>query len=109
YCGQEVVAISSGLRWHCHEQRVREGGFGDDLEVDVARRDRVASDEALSELPPDGPRIAPVERLLGGVEPGRIDVVLHVVALQVHLDGRVTYLVDHLKHQAVVKFWVGDR
>src|SRR2546421_849091 len=49
----------------------------------------VASDEALGELPPDRPRVAPVEGLLGRVKSGRIDVVHHVVALQVHLDCRV--------------------
>src|SRR5207245_10596028 len=68
YSGQEVVAVGCGLRWHCHEQCVCEGGFGDDLEIDVARRDRVASDEALSELPSYGPRITSVQGSLGCVD-----------------------------------------
>jgi len=44
-----------------------------------------------------------------GVEPGRVDVVVHVQALEVLLDRRVPYLVDHLDRLAVVQFRVRHR
>jgi hypothetical protein len=43
------------------------------------------------------------------VEARRVDVVVHVQALQVLLDRRVPYLVDHLDRLAVVQLRVGNR
>src|SRR5260221_10506482 len=84
---QQIVTISSRFRWHRHKQRIGEGGFSNNLEINVSRCNRIASDETLSKLTPDGSRITPVEGLLGGVEAGRVDIVLHIVALQMHLDS----------------------
>src|SRR5919112_1158166 len=109
YGGQQEVAVGRGLGRHRHEQNVREGGLGHGLQVDVARRDRVASDERLAELAADGTRVVVVEGLLGNVEPGGVDVVLHVLALQVHLERRVTNLVDHLNREPVVELRIGHR
>jgi len=106
---QQVVAIGRRLGGHRHEQDVRERGLGDDRQIDVGRGDRVAGDEPLAELAADRAGVAVRERLLGDVEPGRIDVVVHVQTLEVHLDRRVTNLVDHLDRQAVVQLRVGNR
>ncbi len=107
--GQQVVAVGGGLVGHRHEKGVGEGGFGDDRQVDVGRGDRVTGDEPLAELPADGARVVVRERLLGDVEPGGVDVVVHVELLEVHLDRRVTNLVDHLDGQPVVDLGVGHR
>ena len=104
---QQVVTVGSGLVGHRHEKRVGERGFGDDGEVDVGRGDRVSGDEPLAELPADGARVVVRERLLGHVEPGGVDVVVHVQLLEVHLDRRVTNLVDHLHGKPVVDLRVG--
>ncbi|OMP13571.1 hypothetical protein COLO4_01399 [Corchorus olitorius] len=101
--GQGVVAIARRLRRHGDEQGVGEGGLGHDLEVDVRCGDGVAGQESLTELPADGGGVAFAERLLGDVEPGRVDVVLHVPFLEVHLDRRVPELVDHLHGEAGAK------
>ena len=99
---QQVVAVGRGLVGHGHEERVGESGFGDHGEVDVRGGDRVAGDEALTELPADGARVVVRERLLGHVEAGRVDVVVHVQLLEVHLDRRVPDLIDHLNGEPVV-------
>ncbi|KAF0965699.1 hypothetical protein MLGJGCBP_01125 [Rhodococcus sp. T7] len=104
---QQVVAVGGGLVGHGHEQGVGERGFGDHGQVDVRRGDRVTGDEPFTELPADGARVVVRERLLRHVEPGGIDVVVHVQLLEVHLDRRVTNLVDHLYRKPVVDFGVG--
>ena len=106
---QQVVAVGRRLAGHRDEEDVRERRLGDDGQVDVGRGDRVTGDEPLAELPADRPRVAVRERLLGDVEPGGIDVVVHVQPLEVHLDRRVTNLVDHLDGQPVVDLGVGHR
>ena len=106
---QQVVAVGGRLAGHRHEQDVRERGLCDDRQVDVRCGDRVTRDEALAELTADGAGVAVGEALLGDVEPGRVDVVVHVQALQVHLDRRVPDLVDHLNREAVVDLGVRDR
>ena len=93
---QGVVAVAGGFRRHGDEQRVGERRLRDHGQIDVGRGDRIAGDEAFAELAADGGGIALAERGFGNVEAGRIDVVLHVPLLEVHLDGRVTELVDHL-------------
>ena len=107
--GQQVVAVRRGLGRHGHEQRVREGRLGHDGQVDRRGGDGVTGDEALGELPADGPAVVVLEVPEAVVEAGRVDVVVHVQALQVLLDRRVTYLVDHLDRLAVVQLGVGDR
>ena len=104
--GQQVVAVGRGLGRHGHEQGVRERRLGHDGQVDRRRGDRVTGDEAFRELPADGPAVVVLEVAQAAVEACRVDVVLHVQALQVLLDRRVTYLVDHLDRLAVVQFRV---
>src|ERR1022692_3971570 len=72
-------------------------------------RPRSTGEEALGELPADGPAVVVREVAEAVVEAGRVDVVVHVQALEVLLDRRVTYLVDHLDRLAVVQFRVRDR
>jgi len=103
---QQVVAIGRGLARHRDEQHVGERRLSNDRQVDVRGGDRVPGDEALSELAADRPGIAVLERLLRDVEPGRVDIVLHVQPLEIHLDRRVADLVDHLNRQAVVNLGV---
>ncbi len=106
---QQVVAVCRGLRRHRDEERVGERGLGDDLQVDVAGRDRIARDEALAELPTDGAGVVVGEGFFGDVEACGVDVVFHVLALEVHLDRRVADLVDHLEREPVVDLGVRHR
>jgi hypothetical protein len=106
---QQVVAVGRGLARHGHEQDVGERRLGDDRQVDVGGGDRVAGDEPLAELAPDRARVAVREALLGQVEPRRVDVVVHVEPLEVHLDRRVADLVDHLDGEPVVDLGVRHR
>ena len=106
---QQVVAVRRGLGRHGHEQRVREGRLGHDGQVDARRGDGVTGDEALGELAADRPAVVVLEVAEAGVEAGRVDVVVHVQALEVLLDRRVPYLVDHLDRLAVVQLRVRDR
>ena len=106
---QQVVAVGSGLGGHGHEQRVGERRLGHDRQVDARRGDRVTGDESLGELPADRPAVVVLEVAQAVVEARRVDVVVHVQALEVLLDRRVTYLVDHLDRLAVVQFRVGHR
>ncbi len=106
---QQVVAVGGGLGGHGHEQRVGERGLGDDRQVDARRGDRVARDEAFRELTADGPAVVVLEVPQAAVEARRVDVVVHVQALEVLLDRRVPNLVDHLDRLAVVQFRVRDR
>ncbi len=71
--------------------------------------DRVAGDEALGELAADGAAVVVLEVPQARVEAGRVDVVVHVQALEVLLDRRVPYLVDHLDRLAVVQLRVRHR
>jgi len=107
--GQQEVAVGRGFGRHGHEQRVRERCLRDDRQVDRCRGDGVTGDETLGELPADGPAVVVLEVAEAVVEAGRVDVVVHVQALEVLLDRRVTYLVDHLDRLAVVQLGVGDR
>ena len=106
---QQIVAVGRGLVGHRHEKGVGERGFGDHGQVDIGRGDRVTGDEPLAELAADGAGVVVGERLLGDVEPGGVDVVVHVELLEVHLDRRMTNLVDHLDGQPVVDLGVGHR
>ena len=106
---QQVVAVGGRLGRHGHEQRVGERRLGHDGEVDARRGDRVTGDEALGELPADGAAVVVLEVAQAAVEAGRVDVVVHVQALEVLLDRRVPDLVDHLDRLAVVQLRVGDR
>ena len=106
---QQVVAVGGRLGRHGHEQGVRERRLGHDGQVDRRRGDRVTGDEALRELPADGAAVVVLEVAQAVVEACRVDVVLHVQALEVLLDRRVPYLVDHLDRLAVVQFRVRDR
>ena len=105
---QQVVAVRGGLGGHRDEQRVGERGLGDDREVDARGGDGVAGDEALGELPADGPAVVVLEVAQAAVEARRVDVVVHVQALEVLLDRRVPNLVDHLDRLAVVQLRVGN-
>jgi hypothetical protein len=104
---QRIVTVAGGLRRHGNEQCVGEGGLGHHGQVHAGGGHRVAGDEAFGELPADGGGIALSEGFLGDVEAGRIDVVLHVPFLQIHLDRRVTELVDHLHGEAGSEFLTG--
>ena len=104
---QQVVAVRGGLGRHRDEQRVGERRLGHDRQVDARRGDRVTGDEALGELPADGAAVVVLEVAQAGVEAGRVDVVVHVQALEVLLDRRVPDLVDHLDGLAVVQLRVG--
>ena len=106
---QQVVAVGRGLARHRDEEDVGERRLGDDRQVDVGGGDRVTGDEALAELAADRAGVAVREPLLGQVEAGRIDVVVHVEPLEVHLDRRVTDLVDHLNREAVVDLRIRNR
>ena len=103
---QQVVAVGGGLGGHGHEQRVGERRLGHDREVDARRGDRVAGDEALGELPADRPAVVVLEVAQAAVEARRVDVVVHVQALEVLLDRRVPDLVDHLDRLPVVQLRV---
>ncbi len=105
---QQVVAVGRGLVGHRHEQGVGECRLGDHCQVDVRGGDGVTGDESLAELPADRARVVVGEGLLGDVEAGRVDVVVHVQLLEVHLDRRMTNLVDHLYRETVVDLRVGD-
>src|SRR4030095_3360204 len=82
---------------------------GNDLQVDAGRGDRVTGDEPLGELTADGAAVVAVEVPQGVVEPCRVDVVVHVQALEVLLDRAVPNLVDHLDRLAVVQLRVRNR
>ena len=103
---QQVVAVGGGLGRHGHEQRVRERRLGHDRQVDARRGDGVTGDEALGELPADRAAVVVLEVAQAVVEARRVDVVVHVQALEVLLDRRVPHLVDHLDRLAVVQFRV---
>ena len=105
---QQVVAVGGGLGGHRDEQRVGERGLGHDREVDGGRGDGVTGDEPLGELAADRAAVVVLEVPQAGVEAGRVDVVVHVQALEVLLDRRVPHLVDHLDRLAVVQLRVGD-
>ena len=104
---QQVVAVGGRLGRHGHEQRVGERRLGHDREVDARRGDRVTGDEPLGELPADGAAVVVLEVAQAAVEAGRVDVVVHVQALEVLLDRRVPDLVDHLDGLPVVQLGVG--
>ena len=106
---EQVVAVGGGLGRHGDEQRVGERGLGHDRQVDGGRGDRVTGDEALRELTADRAAVVVLEIAEAGVEAGRVDVVVHVQALEVLLNRRVPYLVDHLNRLAVVQLRVRDR
>ncbi len=93
---QRVVAVARGFRRHGDEKRVGERRLGDDGQIHAGGRHRIAGDEAFTELAADRGRVALAEGFFRDIEPCRVDVVLHVPLLQIHLDGRVTELVDHL-------------
>ena len=103
---QQVVAVGGGFRGHRDEERVGEGRLGDDREINVGRGDRVAGDEAFAELPADRAGVVVGERFFGDIEPGGIDIVVHVELLEVHLNRRVPNFVDHLHREAVVDFGI---
>ena len=105
---QQVVAVGGRLGRHRHEQRVGERRLGNDGQVDARRGDRVTGDEALGELPADRSAVVVLEVAQARVEAGRVDVVVHVQALEVLLNRRVPDLVDHLDCLAVVQLRVGD-
>ena len=63
---------------------------------------------AGSALAADGAAVVALEVPEAVVEAGRVDVVVHVQALQVLLDRRVAHLVDHLNGLAVVQLRVRD-
>ncbi len=104
---KQVVAVGGGFGGHGHEQRVGERGLRHDRQVDAGCGDGVTGDEALGELPPDGPAVVVLEVAQAAVEAGRVDVVVHVQALEVLLDRRVPDLVDHLDRLPVVQLRVG--
>ena len=105
---QQVVAVRRRFRGHRDEQGVGERRLGYDREVNIGRGDRVTRNEPLAELPADRAGVIVGERLLGDIEPGRVDVVVHVQFLEVHLDRRVANFVDHLNRQTVMNLGIGD-
>ena len=101
---QRIVAVARSFRRHSHKQRIRERGFGNDRQVDVGGSDGVTSQEPFGELTADGGGVALAERGFGNIEPGGINIVFHVPLLEVHLDRRVTELIDHLHGEPGAQF-----
>ena len=104
---QRIVAVARRFRRHGDEQRVGERRLGDHRQIDVGGSDGIAGQEALGELTADGGGVALAERGFGDIEPGGIDIILHVPLLQVHLDRRVTELIDHLHREAGAQLFAG--
>ncbi len=104
---QRVVAVARGFRRHRDEQRVGEGRFGHHCQIDAGGGDRIAGEEAFRKLAPDRGGVALAERGFRDVEPGRIDIVLHVPLLQIHLNRRVAQFVDHLHGEARAQLFAG--
>ncbi len=101
---QGVVAVAGGFRGHRDEQRVGERGFRNDRQVHVGRGDRITGYETFGELPSDGGGVAAAEGGFRDVESGRVDVILHIPLLQVHLNRGVAEFIDHLHGEAGAQF-----
>ncbi len=106
---QSVVAVAGGLRRHGDEERVGERRLGHDRQIHAGGGHRVAGDESLAELAPDRGRVALAEGFLSDVEAGRVDVVLHVPLLQIHLNRGVAEHVDHLHGEAGAEILAGRK
>ena len=104
---QCIVTVARSLRRHSHEQRIGKSRLGHNCQIHAGRSHRVAGDEAFAKLTSDGGGIAFAKSLFCDVKAGRIDIVLHVPLLQVHLNCGVTEFIDHLHRKPGTELFTG--
>src|ERR1700730_16946463 len=103
------MTVTRRFRRHWPHTRFGKGRLGASLEINVRRRYSITGEEAFGKLTANGSRIALGKGHFGNVEPSRVNIILHVPLLEIHLDGRMAQFVDHLHGESGLQIVTGSQ